>query len=73
MTKGIAASLFVDVTPGVIGAGATALQRMLVQEDAGKILLLPAWPAAWDADFKLRLTGGGVLSGCGGGHGASDP
>ena len=45
------------------GAGATALQRMLVQEDAGKILLLPAWPAAWDADFKLRLTGGGVLSG----------
>ena len=45
------------------GAGATALQRMLVQEAAGKILLLPAWPAAWDADFKLRLTGGGVLSG----------
>jgi len=36
------------------GAGATALQRMLVQEDAGKILLLPAWPAAWDADFKLH-------------------
>jgi len=37
------------------GAGSTALQRMLVQEAAGKILLLPAWPADWDADFKLHL------------------
>jgi hypothetical protein len=45
------------------GSGSTALQRMLVQEENGKILLLPAWPAAWDADFKLHLTGGGVLTG----------
>lgn len=44
------------------GAGSVALQRMLVQEAAGKILLLPAWPADWDADFKLHLTGGGVLT-----------
>jgi len=37
------------------GAGSTALQRMLVQEAGGKILLLPAWPADWDVDFKLHL------------------
>ena len=45
------------------GAGGTALQRMLVQEAAGKILLLPAWPADWDADFKLHLEKGAVISG----------
>lgn len=43
--------------------GATALQRMLVQEAGGKVLLLPAWPADWDVDFKLHLTGGAVLTG----------
>ena len=37
------------------GAGSVALQRMLVQEAGDKILLLPAWPADWDADFKLHL------------------
>ncbi len=37
------------------GSGSTALQRMLVQEAGSKILLLPAWPANWDADFKLHL------------------
>ena len=45
------------------GAGAVALQRMLVQEAGDKILLLPAWPADWDVDFKLHLTGGAVLTG----------
>ena len=45
------------------GAGATALQRMLVQEAGGKILLLPAWPADWDADFKLHLTGNTSITG----------
>ncbi|MBL7188707.1 MAG: hypothetical protein ISS70_20470 [Phycisphaerae bacterium] len=45
------------------GAGSTALQRMLVQEAGNKILLLPAWPADWDADFKLHLTEGTVISG----------
>lgn len=45
------------------GAGAVALQRMLVQEADGKILLLPAWPAEWDVDFKLHVTQGGVISG----------
>ncbi len=45
------------------GAGATALQRMLVQEAGEKIWLLPAWPASWDADFKLRLAKGAVITG----------
>jgi len=45
------------------GSGAVALQRMLVQESPGKILLLPAWPAAWNTDFKLHLSGGAVISG----------
>ena len=31
----------------------SALQRMLLQFDGRKILLLPAWPKSWDADFKL--------------------
>jgi hypothetical protein len=45
------------------GSGSTALQRMLVQEAAGKILLLPAWPAAWDVDFRLHLERNTVISG----------
>ena len=45
------------------GAGSVALQRMLVQEAGDKILLLPAWPADWDADFKLHLMRRTVLRG----------
>jgi len=45
------------------GSGSVALQRMLVQEARGKILLLPAWPAMWDADFKLHLSQRTVISG----------
>jgi hypothetical protein len=36
------------------GVGATALQRMLIQEEKGKILLLPAWPKTWNVNFKLH-------------------
>jgi hypothetical protein len=36
------------------GAGMTALQLMLMQCDGRRILLLPAWPRAWTADFKLH-------------------
>ena len=36
------------------GAGSTALQRMLIQEEQGKILLLPAWPKGWNVNFKLH-------------------
>jgi hypothetical protein len=45
------------------GSGSTALQRMLVQEAGGKILLLPAWPANWDVDFKLFLENKTTISG----------
>ncbi len=45
------------------GSGSIALQRMLVQEANGKILLLPAWPAEWDVDFKLHLEQRTVISG----------
>lgn len=36
------------------GNGLHALQTMLVQFDGDKILLLPAWPKQWDAEFKLH-------------------
>ncbi|MCU0780507.1 MAG: DUF5703 domain-containing protein, partial [Akkermansiaceae bacterium] len=36
------------------GVAMTALQEMLMQTDGRRILLGPAWPADWDADFKLR-------------------
>jgi hypothetical protein len=45
------------------GSGTTALQRMLVQEVGEKIHLLPAWPADWDADFKLHLSNKTTLQG----------
>ncbi len=45
------------------GSGSTALQRMLVQEVDGKILLLPAWPASWDASFKLHLPQKTIIQG----------
>ncbi len=36
------------------GMAATTLQRMLLQEVGRKIILLPAWPENWSADFKLH-------------------
>lgn len=45
------------------GSGSVALQRMLVQEAGDKILLLPAWLATWDVDFKLHVSRGTVLTG----------
>jgi hypothetical protein len=36
------------------GAGMMTLQLMLMQCDGIRIQLLPAWPADWTADFKLR-------------------
>lgn len=35
------------------GSAMTGLQEMLMQCDGRRILLAPAWPAAWDCDFKL--------------------
>lgn len=31
-----------------------SFQAMLIQTDAEKVFLLPAWPADWDVDFKLH-------------------
>jgi len=45
------------------GSGSLALQRMLAQEGNGKIYLLPAWPGEWDADFKVHLSQGVVITG----------
>jgi len=36
------------------GVAMTALQRMLMQVYGRRIVLLPAWPAGWDVDFKLH-------------------
>nr|WP_067058409.1 DUF5703 domain-containing protein [Mucilaginibacter sp. L294] len=36
------------------GNGENGLQQMLMQAEGKKILLLPAWPAGWNADFKLN-------------------
>ena len=36
------------------GSGMIGLQEMLMQTIGDRILLLPAWPAEWDCDFKLH-------------------
>ncbi len=36
------------------GNGEHGLQQMIMQTDGRKILLAPAWPADWNADFKLH-------------------
>uniref|UniRef100_A0A7V5CTI7 DUF5703 domain-containing protein n=1 Tax=Acidobacterium capsulatum TaxID=33075 RepID=A0A7V5CTI7_9BACT len=36
------------------GSGMITLEEMLLQPDGRKLLLLPAWPANWSADFKLH-------------------
>ena len=36
------------------GNGLNILQTMLLQAEGQKIILLPAWPKNWDADFKLH-------------------
>lgn len=35
------------------GSGMIGLQEMLMQTDGKRILLFPAWPAAWNTHFKL--------------------
>ena len=39
------------------------LQLMLVQSEDRDIRLLPAWPAGWDADFKLRAPYNTIIKG----------
>ncbi|MBO9608423.1 MAG: hypothetical protein J7639_20885 [Paenibacillaceae bacterium] len=45
------------------GAGMLALQKMLLHTDGDKLLLLPAWPEGWDADFKLHAPGRTTVTG----------
>ncbi len=40
-----------------------AVQSLLLQTDGRKIYLLPAWPADWDADFRLRAPYNTIVSG----------
>lgn len=43
--------------------GMMALQSMLLQTDGARILLFPAWPAAWDVEFKLHAPGNTTIEG----------
>jgi hypothetical protein len=36
------------------GSGMIGLQEMLIQTIGDQIMLFPAWPKAWDVDFKLH-------------------
>ncbi|MBA3939111.1 MAG: hypothetical protein H0X38_16820, partial [Planctomycetes bacterium] len=45
------------------GAGQIILQSMLMQARGDKILLFPAWPKAWDVDFRLHAAHDTVVSG----------
>ena len=40
----------------------TGLQRMLMQCEGDRIVLLPAWPKDWNADFKLHAPKNTVVS-----------
>lgn len=45
------------------GNGENGLQQMLLQVDGQVIRLLPAWPADWNADFRLHAPGGTTVEG----------
>jgi alpha-L-fucosidase 2 len=45
------------------GNGENGLQQMLLQAQGKKIFLLPAWPADWDADFKLHAPHNTIIAG----------
>ena len=45
------------------GNGELGLQKMLIQCDGRKILLLPAWPSEWNADFRLHAPLNTVITG----------
>ncbi|MFO7616609.1 MAG: DUF5703 domain-containing protein, partial [Bacteroidales bacterium] len=40
-----------------------AFQSMLLQTDGDLVHYMPAWPAGWDADFKLHLPGSKTVRG----------
>jgi len=43
------------------GVSMIALQRMLLQVDGSRLLILPAWPRRWDVDFRLHAPGGRIV------------
>ncbi len=45
------------------GTGMMTLQLMMMQTDGRRIQLLPAWPKAWAADFKLHAPYRTVIEG----------
>ena len=45
------------------GSGMITLEEMLLQPDGRKLLLLPAWPGNWSADFKLHAPSETVVEG----------
>lgn len=45
------------------GVSMIALQRMILQSDGDRILLLPAWPEDWDLDFKMHAPFGTIVEG----------
>ena len=45
------------------GVMMSALQRMLVQYEGDKILVLPAWPKDWNVSFKLHAPKGTTIEG----------
>jgi len=45
------------------GVSSLALQYMLIQTEGNSSTLFPAWPAAWDVEFKLYTTEKGIIEG----------
>lgn len=45
------------------GTACIALQRMLLQYDGDQLLLLPAWPKNWAADFRLHAPKNTIIEG----------
>ena len=45
------------------GSGSIALQRMLLQEENGKLYLFEAWPKEWDTKFKLHAMNNTTVEG----------
>ena len=40
-----------------------AVQRMVLQAEAGRLDLLPAWPKGWDVEFRLHAQGQRIVEG----------
>lgn len=45
------------------GVNMIALQKMILQEDGDRILLLPAWPADWNLKFRVHARNRTVVDG----------